>query len=337
MLDYSVCSLFAGMGGFSTGFRRAGFKVIWANELDKSAVRTYEHNHPDCQMFAGDVRDFNPALLGLPPPDVLTAGFPCQPFSSAGDRLGLDDERGVLYAEICRIVRQYGSDRPRILLLENVANLTGHDRGRAYSKIEADLKDSGYWVLPHNVRTLNTRAHTDIPHNRERIFIVALSTAWFKGGHFRFPEKEGDTRPLRSFFDTGERAEDYYYFDVVNNRYGAMIWEAVERGSSHSVYQLRRSYVREYRQYVPTLTANMGDGGHNVPAIVDQWGLRKLTPIECARLQGFIGEYAQLPPDITRPAAYKQIGNSVTVPLVEKLAAACADLLGDKSAVRRKK
>lgn len=337
MPNYTVGSLFAGMGGFSSGFRRAGFSVTWANELNKAAVRTHEYNHPDCKMFPGDVKEFSPALLGLEAPDVLTAGFPCQPFSSAGERLGLDDERGVLYAEICRIVRQYGTDRPKILLLENVSNLTGHDGGRAYSKIEADMKDAGYWVLPHNVEQLNTRAHTDIPQNRERIFIVALSTAWFKGGRFKFPKKIEAIRPLRSFFDTSERADEYYYFDIVNNRYGAMIWEAVEKGSLQSVYQLRRSYVREYKAFVPTLTANMGDGGHNVPVIVDDWGLRKLTPIECARLQGFVGKFAELPPDITRPSAYKQIGNSVTVPLVEKLATACAELLEDKSAVRKKK
>lgn len=288
-------------------------------------------------MFPGDVANFSPAYRGLDPPDVLTAGFPCQPFSSAGDRLGLEDERGVLYEHICRIVKEYGSDRPKLLLLENVSNLQGHDDGKAYAQIEADLKDAGYWILPHNMALLNTRSHTDIPHNRERIFIVALSTAWFKGGKFRFPEPETQSRDVRSYFDVAGRADDYYYFDIVQNRYGAMIWEAVKKGNRDSIYQLRRSYVREYRSVVPTLTANMGDGGHNVPCIVDDWGLRKLTPLECARLQGFEGDFASLPADITRPQAYKQIGNSVTVPLVQKLAMGCAELLEDKSAVRRKR
>ncbi|AXQ27480.1 DNA cytosine methyltransferase [Solimonas sp. K1W22B-7] len=325
------------MGGFATGFRRAGYKTTWANELEKSAAKTYQHNHPESLMVCGDVAEFSPAHMGLDPPDVLTAGFPCQPFSSAGDRLGLDDERGVLYEEICRIVKEYGSDRPKILLLENVANLQGHDEGKAYAQIESAFKEAGYWVLPHNASLLNTKTHTDIPHNRERIFIVALSTAWFKGGRFRFPSPEPTSNEVRSYFDTKERAEDYYYFDVVNNRYGAMIWAAVERGDRSSIYQLRRSYVREYRTLVPTLTANMGDGGHNVPVIVDDWGLRKLTPRECARLQGFEGIFASMPEDLTRPQAYKQIGNSVTVPLVEKLAIGCAELLEDKSAVRRKR
>jgi DNA (cytosine-5)-methyltransferase 1 len=331
----TVGSLFAGMGGFSTGFRRAGFRVLWANEIDKSAVCTYEHNHPDSAMHAGDVKDFSPAHQGWEPPEVLTAGFPCQPFSSAGDRLGFDDDRGLLYTQICRIVSEYRKDRPKILLLENVANLLGHDGGRAYAKIQTAMKDAGYWILQQNVALLNTKEHTQIPQNRPRLFIVALSTAWFKGGRFRFPPGDSVTRPLRSFFDTSVKADDYYYFDVVSNRFGAMIWSTVQRGSRDSVFQLRRSYVREYRNFVPTLTANMGVGGHNVPVIVDDWGLRKLTPRECARLQGFEGDFASFPPGVTRIQRYKQIGNSVTVPLVEKLASGCTDLLEQRSITRR--
>lgn len=331
----TVASLFAGMGGFSTGFRREGFKILWANELDKSAVQTYQHNHPDSAMYEGDVCEFSPAELGLPAPDVLTAGFPCQPFSSAGDRMGFDDDRGLLYTQICRIVTEYGGDRPKILLLENVANLIGHDSGRAYAKIQIAMKAAGYWVLPQNVAVLNTRQHTQIPQNRPRLFIVALSTAWFKGGRFSFPSADPITRHFKTFFDTQSRADNYYYFDTTNNRYGALIWETVSKGDRSSVFQLRRSYVREYKTFVPTLTANMGEGGHNVPVIVDDWGLRKLTPLECARLQGFEGEFATFPDETTRIQRYKQIGNSVTVPLVEKLAKSCLKLLEDKSTVRR--
>ena len=336
MSDLTVASLFAGMGGFSTGFRREGFKVLWANELDRSAVKTYTHNHPDSGMYPGDVRDFSPAHSGLPPPDVLTAGFPCQPFSSAGDRLGFDDDRGLLYTHICRIANEYGSDRPKIILLENVANLVGHDAGRAYAQIQTSFKEAGYWVLPQNTAVLNTRQHTQIPHNRPRLFIVALSTARFKGGRFRFPDSDPSTMPLKSYFDTKQREDDYYYFDVEGNRFGAMIWHSVQKGDRNSVFQLRRSYVREYKSFVPTLTANMGDGGHNVPVIVDDWGLRKLTPGECARLQGFEGEFASFPEDMTRIQRYKQIGNSVTVPLVEKLAKSCIAILKDSALVRRK-
>jgi DNA (cytosine-5)-methyltransferase 1 len=329
-----VASLFAGMGGFALAFKRSGFVSIWANELDKNAALTYRLNNPETLLIEGDIREFSPLRLGLEPPDVLTAGFPCQPFSLAGDRRGFEDERGTLYSEIVRILKEYGDDRPPILLLENVSNLLVFDRGQAYSKIENDLKAAGYWVLPYNVRRLNTRIHTDIPQNRERVFIIALSTKSFKGGRFNFPEPEPFTRPIQEFLDFSKRAEAHYYFDVENNRFGSMIMECVNQGNPQSIYQLRRSYVREHKNFVPALTANMGDGGHNVPTVLDPWGLRKLMPSECAALQGFVGPGAAFPPAVSKIHIYKQIGNSVTVPLVQKLADECRNLLQDETARR---
>jgi DNA (cytosine-5)-methyltransferase 1 len=330
----TVASLFAGMGGFALAFKRKGFIPTWANELDKFAAQTYRHNHPESRLFEGDVRQFHPALERLPAPDVLTAGFPCQPFSSAGDRRGFEDDRGVLYAEIVRVLKEYGNQRPGIVLLENVANLLGHGGGRAFSKIENDMKAAGYWVLPQNIKRLNTRIHTDIPQNRERVFIVALSTQTFRGGSFRFPDPEPSLRPISEFLDLHEKADDYYYFDVENNRFGAMLMKQASQGHRNSVYQLRRSYVREHKTFVPALTANMGDGGHNVPVILDSWGLRKMTPTECARLQGYAPPAFSFPESLSRPQALKQIGNSVTLPLIELLAASCLDLLAS-AVVRR--
>lgn len=329
-----VASLFAGMGGFSLAFRRKGFLSIWANEIDKHAAQTYRVNNTESDMYECDIREFHPAKLGLNPPDVLTAGFPCQPFSSAGYRRGLDDERGKLYEEIVRILKEYGQNRPPIVLFENVANLLGLNRGLIYSRIENGFKSSGYWVLPYNVKKLNTRIHTHIPQNRERVFIIALSTSIFRGGRFMFPDPETTTRPIREFLNITNRADDYYYFDVLANRFGRMIMQHVRRGSNDSVYQLRRSYVREYRDYCPALTANMGDGGHNVPVIIDPWGLRKLTPTECAALQGYSTTNFTFPEDVSRAQIYKQIGNSVTIPLIEKLAESCASILSDDS-IRR--
>jgi DNA (cytosine-5)-methyltransferase 1 len=331
----TVASLFAGLGGFSLAFGRAGFVPVWANELDKFACATHEHNHPDVPVIPCDVREFSPLKLGLEPPSVLTAGFPCQPFSSAGERLGLEDERGTLYHEILRIVEEYGRHRPAVLLLENVGNLLGHDERRTYPKIENDLRRAGYWLLPQNVRRLNTRIHTDIPHNRERVFIVALSTDVFRGGSFIFPDPHPKKRSIREFLQKDKRQDDYFYFDTKNNRFGAMIWRSVQRGSPDSVYLLRRSYVREYRSFVPALTANMGDGGHNVPVIRDKWGIRQLTPEECAAFQGFVGKGARFPKTVSRNQAYKQLGNSVTIPLVRKLADSCKILLENRAILRR--
>lgn len=330
-----VASLFAGLGGFTLAFRRQGFLPIWANEYDKHAAATYRHNNPDSPLFECNARDFFPKQIGLDPPDVLTGGFPCQPFSMAGDRLGFEDERGTLYREIVRIIRDFGRDRPPIVLLENVPYLLWHQGGRTYARMEEDLKSAGYWVLPFNVARLNTRIHTDIPQNRERVFIVALSTSRFKGGRFRFPSPVSGNRLVRDFLNLDTPAEEYYYFDTEKNRYGEMIFRRAKEGSKDSVYQLRRSYVREHKQFVPTLTANMGDGGHNVPVVLDSWGLRQFTPEECANFQGYVGEDATFPADMSRVQRYKQIGNSVTVPLIEKLAVACREFLDVGAANRR--
>jgi DNA (cytosine-5)-methyltransferase 1 len=253
----------------------------------------------------------------------------------AGDRLGFGDERGVLYKEIIRILREFGQHRPPIVVLENVPYLLWHERGRTYARIEAELKAAGYWVLPHNVARLNTRLHTEIPHNRDRVFIVALSTSYFKGGRFRFPTPVSSTLRVRDLLDLSKPADEYYYFDTTNNRYGEMLLRRAMKGDRNSIYQLRRSYVREHKSFIPTLTANMGDGGHNVPVLLDEWGLRQLTPEECANFQGFVGEGAAFPVEVSRVQRYKQIGNTVTVPLVEKLAAGCIQLLSDLSLRRR--
>ena len=332
---YTVASLFAGLGGFSLAFRRQGFNPIWANENDKFAAATYRHNHHDARLYDCDAEMFHPKELGLDVPDVLTAGFPCQPFSQAGDRLGFGDDRGVLYKQIVRILQEFGRNRPPIVVLENVAYLLWHEGGRTYARIESDLKNAGYWVLPHNAARLNTRIHTEIPQNRERLFIVALSTSHFKGGRFRFPDAVQSTLKVRDLLHLKEPAEEYYYFDTANNRFGAMLMRRAMKGDPASIYQLRRSYVREHKNFLPTLTANMGDGGHNVPVVLDAWGLRKLTPEECAAFQGFVGEGAEFPSDVSRVQRYKQIGNSVTVPLIEKLAIGCGELLSDSAIKRR--
>lgn len=332
---YTVGSLFAGLGGFSLAFRRKGFKPIWANEIDKFAAATYRHNHPDTVLYDFDASELRPRERALPAPDVLTAGFPCQPFSQAGHRLGFEDNRGHLYKEIVRILKEFGHDRPKILLLENVAHLLWHENGRTFARIEAELKLAGYWVLPFNIRRLNTRIHTEIPQNRERVFIVALSTSYFKGGRFHWPAPADRKLKVHDLLQLSEPADEYYYFDTVGNRYGELLMRQARRGGRDCVYQLRRSYVREFKDYLPTLMANMGDGGHNVPVVLDDWGLRQLTPEECARFQGFVGPDAQFPDCVSRVQRYKQIGNSVTVPLVEKLAESCRILLEDTTIRKR--
>ncbi len=325
---YSVASLFAGMGAFCKAFRDEGFEVPWANENDQFAIMTYELNFPETKLHAKSIEHLSAVSDRLVHVDVMTAGFPCQPFSVAGSKEGFSDRRGRLFFEIIRLLREFGPHRPKILLLENVPYLQKHDRGRTYARIVQEIQQAGYWFMPQrNHAVLDTRVHTDIPQQRERLYIAALSWEHFDTNEFRFPEPVSETRDYRAFLDLDARAEDSYYFPV-ESKWGQLFTEAMEAGDPQRVYHLRRYYVREIkRPMVPTLTAHMGDGGHNVPVIRDRWGIRKLTPRECLRLQGINeGEFV-FPPELSRSQQYKQIGNAVTVPLVRKLAIECRRLL----------
>jgi DNA (cytosine-5)-methyltransferase 1 len=317
----TVGELFAGLGGFGIGFEHQGFRVKWAIEKDRFAASTYRANFPDAMTIETDIQAVTVRGDGLTPVDVLTAGFPCQPFSVAGDKKGMDDPRGGLFLEITRLLREFGSRRPKIVVLENVKGFLSHDRRRTFTRLIHELQRAGYWFSEQNAQVLNTSEYTRIPQNRERVFMVAFSTAAFAYNSFRFPPAEGRTLPIRSLFNVGARAEDRYYFNTDENKYGQMFAKKMQSGDPESVYLLRRNYVRENRSGESfTLTANMGDGGHNVPVIKDTWGVRKLTPNECLRLQGIEPSDFSFPVDLSDAQRYKQIGNAVTVAVVEALA-----------------
>ena len=122
-----VCSLFCGIGGIDIGFKQAGYDIVWANEYDAAACKTYRHNFGDSHLVEADIRKVS--VADIPDFDVLTAGFPCQPFSIAGRQRGFEDKRGNLFFEITRIV---DAKRPKVIFLENVPNLMEHDEGRTF-------------------------------------------------------------------------------------------------------------------------------------------------------------------------------------------------------------
>ena len=321
---YRVASLFAGMGAFCKAFRDEGFEVVWANENDRFAAETYKHNFPETTLHAKSVEQLSALADKLGHVDVMTAGFPCQPFSVAGSKGGFADRRGKLFFEIIRLLTEFGPQRPKILLLENVPYLMNHDRGKTFARIVQEIQQAGYWFMPsRNVTVLDTRVHTEIPQQRERLYMAALSWDYFDVNDFHFPTPVEKTRGFREFLDLGQPAEGCYYFDI-KSKWGQLFTEAMAAGDPERVYHLRRHYVREIkRPMVPTLTAHMGDGGHNVPVIRDPWGIRKLTPRECLRLQGIDECEFVFPAELSRSQQYKQIGNAVTVPLVRKLASEC--------------
>lgn len=319
----TVASLFAGIGGFCSAFRKEGFRVAWANELDPFAAKTYRHNYPDVKLLEKSIVSLSVIKDQLEPVDVLTAGFPCQPFSVAGDKKGFNDPRGKLFFEIIRLLKEFGRDRPKILLLENVRNLLTHDKGKAFAKITDEIQAAGYWFMPSNSIVLNTRTHSDIPQNRERLFMVAFSWDAFDFNDFEFPDPVIVQRTRNEFLSLNQKASEDLYFDE-DSQYGKLFAESMAMGDADSVYLLRRHYVRENKSdSFFTLTANMGGGGHNVPVIRDAWGIRQLSQRECLRLQGFDDHEFKFPDDISKTQQYRQIGNAVTVKLVQKLAREC--------------
>lgn len=321
------------MGAFCKAFRDEGFEVLWANENDQFAVQTYKCNFPDTKVHAKSIEALSVVADNLPHVDVMTAGFPCQPFSVAGSKEGFTDKRGRLVFQIIRLLHEFGRQRPKILLLENVPYLLNHDRGRTFARIVQEVQKAGYWFLPgRNHAILDTRVHTDIPQLRERLYMAALSWDHFDMNRFLFPQAVPETREYRDFLDLHEPAEDWCYFPP-DSKWGQLFTEAMEAGDPERVYHLRRHYVREIkRPMVPTLTAHMGEGGHNIPVIRDRWGIRKLTIRECLRLQGIKDGEIVFPPDLSRSQQYKQVGNAVTVPLVRKLAAECRRQLENRRA-----
>jgi len=334
---YTVGCLFAAIGGFCRAFQMAGATVLWANEKDRFAKETFELNFPNVRYLSKPVENLSVGSDRLEPVDVLTAGFPCQPFSIAGEKLGFKDVRGELFLEIIRIIREFGTKKPKILLLENVKNFSSHDNGRTFKRVQTEIQKTGYWFSERNAKILNTATYTTIPQNRERIFMVAMSCDHFNCNSFKFPEPlpAGSMRKVKEFLEIKRKAPPEFYF-APGSQYHPLFKKALDAGDPESVYQLRRSYVRENKTGMCfTLMANMGEGGHNQPVIKDKWGIRKITPLECARLQGYDDSWFKIPEEISRTQICKQLGNSVTIPLVSILAKSCLAELEKSKAPKR--
>lgn len=305
----NCASFFAGAGGIDIGFERAGFEIVYANEIDPYPVKTYELNF----KVKVDCRDINQVQNDeIPDFDIMLAGFPCQAFSVAGYRQGFNDEkgRGVLFFQLARI---FSAKRPKAVFLENVKNLVSHDHGKTFRIIVEALESEGYHI---KYQVLNTKDYGNIPQNRERIYIAGFSDEKaYK--EFEFPKPIELTTKLSDLIDFESKLEEKYYYTAQNFSHFDQLEKSMTR--SDTVYQWRRVYVRENQSNVcPTLTANMGTGGHNVPLVLTKHGFRKLTPYECFRLQGFPQDFRL--PNIANCYLYKQAGNAVSVSVVERIA-----------------
>lgn len=301
----TVASMFAGIGGIDLAFEQAGFSVVWANEIDKYACRTYRLNFGDEYLVEGDIQDVK--TEDIPDFDVLISGFPCQAFSSVGLEKGFEDPRGNLFFETARVI---AAKNPRVVFFENVANLVKHDEGRTFLTIFNTLAELGYCV---KYKVMNASDY-GIPQQRNRIYIVA-----FKDENlcdkFVFPEE----RPLKidafALFDK-ERQPDSYYMD--NHRmWNDMVAFMTDR---HRIYRFTDWGLSKGRDGIcPTLLAAMGSPYERIPFFYDDYSIRKITQREAARLQGF-PESFEFPIQKTPKQVYKQIGNSVCVPIVKEIA-----------------
>lgn len=305
---FTFIDLFAGIGGFRIALQSLGGKCVFSSEWDANAQKTYFYNFGEIPY--GDIT--KESIKNCIPDgfDVLCAGFPCQAFSIAGYRKGFEDTRGTLFFDVAEIIKR---KRPKAVFLENVKNLYTHDNGKTFAVIKATLEELGY-VVYHKV--MNSMEYANVPQNRERIFIVCFDPNQVKNHHqFSFPERTELTHTIHDCIDPEINDKALFY--------GAKFihYEELKRDmvSMDTIYQWRRQYVRENKSNVcPTLTANMGTGGHNVPLILTTYGIRKLSPKECINFQGYPKEY-QFPTSIANSAKYKQAGNSVVVPLITKV------------------
>ena len=321
---FTFADLFAGIGGMRFAYESVGGECVLTSEIDKRARVTYEKQvwksrHVNHRFVEDVVVLGNMPKEEIPKHDVLLAGFPCQPYSIAGLRQGLEDEkgRGQVFLSILDIL---GKAQPKAFMLENVKGMLSHDGGQTMDFMCNELVKKGYNVFKPTV--LNSMTHGGVPQNRERVFIVGFRKD-LGAVDFKFPDEIPLEQTLRDKLESRD-VDDKYFYD---GRYGCFAEIKAAVTSFDTAYQWRRKYVRENKSNVcPALTANMGAGGHNVPLVKVQNGIRKLTPRECANLQGFPPKFI-LPNEMADSHLYHQFGNSVTVPLIERIAQNLASVL----------
>ena len=304
--------LFSGMGGFRLAFEANGCECVFSSDIDEFACKTYELNFGEfpksdiTKVNASDIPDF----------DILCAGFPCQPFSIAGKRLGFDDTRGTLFFDVARILKE---KNPKGFLLENVRGLSNHDGGKTLKVILKTLDDLGYET---KWQVLNAKKH-GVPQNRERWYCFGIRKDLNKKLP-HFPQEKELQLTLNEIIDNG--ADKSYNctkicsLNITKN----LKKKNIELNRCTLAYEIRPSRCQFANNGIsPCLTAKMGTGGNNVPVVVLQ--NRKLTERECLRIMGFPESYKIYPGHHT----YKQIGNSVVVPILTDLAKLLVKTLGD--------
>ncbi len=314
-------ALFAGLGGFIASSDRAGYNTLFATDVEKYCVATIKHTFPNVPVCQTCITELSLAKETKPDQviDLLSAGFPCQSFSNAGTNLGFDDERGKLFFEIPRIIKEL-TNPPKVILLENVPNLKIFDGGSRLQVVIHELRMLGYWVSESQATILKSKEISGTPQSRDRLYIVAYHSTHFKRNYFQHKNiLSEETKELTAYLNLEEKQEETLYLDK-KSKYFEMLNQSISKNGIDRLYQIRRVGVRACPPNTcPTLTANMGGGGHNVPFVKDKWGIRKLSLSECLSMQGYQETEIKFPDSIPRAARYTMVGNAIHAGVVEKV------------------
>ena len=315
MSKLKIGSLFAGIGGIDLAFAQAGFEIVWANEFDKDACKTYRHNFPDTLLSECDIRKVN--AKDIPDFDILAAGFPCQSFSICGNNKGFADERGNLFFEIMRFADE---KKPEVIFLENVANLTEHDNGKTFNRIHNELSERNYYIR----YIIADACNYGIPQHRTRTYIVAFKD-FDMCNKFQFPKEQPFKKHIFDIIDRSVKADDSFYLSEKSIQYQKMKAAITDE---NQIYRFSDYGIQKSKDGISfTLKANMGTWYNRVPIIKDNFGIRTITPKECLALQGFPATFDF--PDIPIKSMYKQCGNTVVVPLIEKIAKSIVGIVNE--------
>ena len=309
--------LFCGIGGFRIAFESVGGECVFSSDIDKYACETYRANFNEYPL--NDITKINEKEL--PDFDILCAGFPCQPFSIGGLRKGFHDTRGTLFYDIERILRE---KKPKAFILENVKGLANHDKGKTLEVIinklskrvnyqQNESKSNDCLNYDVHYRVINSKQF-GVPQNRERIYIIGFE----KNTNFQFP-KINKEKKITDIIDSS--LEKNTISEILEKN----IKTHLEQHKKYSeikdleyllAYEVRKSRCAfRFDNLSPTLTAKMGTGGNNVPVLI--YHKRKLSTNECLRIQGYPKNF-KIKPNYSQ--SYKQIGNSVSVPVIKALA-----------------
>ena len=300
-----ICSLFAGIGGIDLAFKQSGFEVVWANEFDKDACKTYRHNFPDTLLSECNIRKVN--ARDIPDFDILATGFPCQSFTICGNKKGFVDERGNLFFEIMRFADE---KKPEVIFLENVANLTKHDNGKTFNRIHNELSERNYYIR----YIIADACNYGIPQHRTRTYIVAFKN-FDMCNKFKFPKEQPLEKHIFNIIDRSVKADNSFYLNENSVQYQKMNAAITDE---NQIYRFSDYGIQKSKDGISfTLKANMGTWYNRVPIIKDNFGIRTITPKECLALQGFPATFDF--PDIPIKSMYKQCGNTVVVPVVKDI------------------